>query len=380
MKAKKIKLKELIINVAVIVFLFVLGIVLGIVLGKVIYNQEVPVGENIFNLCAIMCIFFVVIMITMVLHEAGHLICGLLSGYEFVSFRVGKFMIMSENGKFVMKKFNLAGTGGQCLMMPNEDDYEKTPYILYNLGGVLMNALIGIVSLIIYIIFDANKYIDVTLICMMTTNILVFIMNGIPMKISGIANDGYNIISMKKDKLNRYCFFIQLKVNGLMHKGVRAREMPTEWFKIDTDIDYSNPLATSIKCIEANYYHDKLEFDKAKECYEFLLNYSPKIVKLYENEIKCELLFYEIIGDRDEEKIKELYTKELKSYIKASKSHITKARLMYAYSLIIEKDTKKADKMLKEIKKCEKTYPNKAEIENELEIVQFINENYIGVL
>jgi len=42
-------------------------------------------------------------------------------------------------------------------------------------------------------------------------------------------------------------------------------------------MDYKRYI--SIKCIEANYYHDKLEFDKAKECYEFLLNYNPKIIE-----------------------------------------------------------------------------------------------------
>ena len=107
----------------------------------------------------------------------------------------------------------------------------------------------------------------------------------------------------------KYCFYMQLKVNGILHKGIRIKDMPLEWFLIDKNADFSNPLVCSIKCLEANYYHDKLEFDKAKDCYEFLLNYSPKIIPLYENEIKCELLFYEIIGEKNEERINNLYDK-----------------------------------------------------------------------
>jgi len=180
-------------------------------------------------------------------------------------------------------------------MFPKEDDYEKSPYVLYNLGGILMNAILTILCFVIYMIFGGNRYVDVILIAMIVSGISAFITNGIPMKISGIANDGYNLISMKKHKLMRYCFYMQLKVNGLTSKGTRVKDMPLKWFEIDEKADFSNPLVTSIKCIEANYYHDKLEFDKAKECYEFLLNYNPKIVKLCEYEIKCELLFYEII-------------------------------------------------------------------------------------
>jgi len=275
-----------------------------------------------------------------------------------------------------MKKFNIKGTAGQCLMLPKEDDYEKSPYILYNLGGILMNAIITILSLIIYMIVGGNGYVDVILIAMIVSGIATFATNGIPMKISGITNDGYNLISMMKHKLMRYCFYMQLKVNGLTSKGTRIKDMPLKWFEIDEKADFSNPLVTGVKCIEANYYHDKLEFDKAKECYEFLLNYTPKIVKLYENEIKCELIFYEIIGTRNEEKINELYTKKLKAYVKASKCHISKMRLMYAYALIIEKDMKKVKKILDEIEIVKKRYPNKGEVENELEIIEFIRNNF----
>lgn len=52
-------------------------------------------------------------------------------------------------------------------------------------------------------------------------------------------------------------------------------------------------------------------------------------------------------------------------------------RIMYAYNLIIEKDINKAKEMLNQIKKAEKTYPIKSEIESELEIVEFIKDNYI---
>lgn len=372
-KNKKFNIKDMLIKVVLLIVMMLTGAVIGV---KMVEKSNLE-GNSILELVLVFAVFYMAFIIQIILHELGHLIFGLLSGYEFISFRIFSLTFVKENGKLAIKKFSLAGTAGQCLMMPREDSYEDYPYILYNLGGILMNLILVIGSFIIYSIPKDSKYVDMVLISLIGSGIIALITNGIPMKIGGVANDGYNLVSMIKNKFNRYCFYIQLKVNGLMSRGIRVKDMPTEWFINDWELDFSNPLATSIKCIEAAYYHDRLEFDKARECYEFLINYTPKIAKLYENEITCELLFYEIIGEKSEEKINELYTKELKSYIKASKGHISKMRIMYAYNLIIEKDINKAKEMLNQIKKAEKTYPIKSEIESELEIVEFIKDNYI---
>ena len=75
---------------------------------------------------------------------------------------------------------------------------------------------------------------------------------------------------------------------------MRVKDMPVEWFYVKDGADLSNHMVTYMKIMEANYYQDKLNFDLAKECYENILDKAPDIIKLYENEIKCELLFYEI--------------------------------------------------------------------------------------
>ena len=42
-----------------------------------------------------------------ILHEGGHLVCGLLSGYRFLSFRVGSFTLLRQNGRLVLRRFYL---------------------------------------------------------------------------------------------------------------------------------------------------------------------------------------------------------------------------------------------------------------------------------
>ena len=134
-------------------------------------------------------------------------------------------------------------------------------------------------------------------------------------------------------------------------------------------------LISSIKLIEGSYYYDRHEFEKAKSCYENLLNKSPKMMEFYKNEINCELLFFEIMGECNREKINNLYSKKLKKYIKTTLPYyITKQRLMYAYTLIYEKDKEKAKNYLLSFNKLVKTYPAKGEIESEKEIIKLIEE------
>lgn len=351
-----------------------IGIIAGIIIGVVSDSGESD--GDFFTFLIYFALFILAYMLQLVLHELGHLICGFLSGYEFISFRIGSLTFVKENGKIVIKKFKIMGTGGQCLMMPPEGNGYDCPYFLYNLGGVLMNTVISCLCVAAYLLLPMPKMVAAFLIFIACIGLFDLILNGIPMKIGGIANDGYNMLSIGRDKTIRKAFYTQLRVNGLIYRGTRLKDMPLEWFELPCDADLNNPLFSSIKMLEGSYYEDKKEFDKAKQCFENLLNSAPKLIKLLENEIKCALLFYETIGEGRREVIDDLYTNDLKKYIKATNCYISRKRLMYAYALIIEKDNTKADKILKEIDVVKKTYPAKAEVESELEIIEFIKQKY----
>ena len=62
-----------------------------------------------------------------------------MSGYRFCSFRIGSVMLTRENGRYKIKKYSIAGTGGQCLMEPPGSVDGRLPYRLYNMGGAIMN-------------------------------------------------------------------------------------------------------------------------------------------------------------------------------------------------------------------------------------------------
>lgn len=373
MGKKKKDIKITMATIGIYIVLLVAGFFGGILSRKVLAKSNMQFGEALISIIIYIAIFIVIFGLHIILHEAGHLILGLMSEYEFISFRVGSLTLIKDEGKFKFKSFNIKGTAGQCLMMPKTDNYKEVKYILYNLGGTLMNLIITIISLVILIAFNISPIIKFILIASIISGVICVISNGIPMKFGGIANDGYNIVSISKDNFMKYCFYIQLKVNGLLSKGMRMKDMPIEWFYLRDKADLNNPLVTALKIMEGNYYYDNLNFEEAQRCYEEILEKAPKIMKIYEYEINCELLFFEILkGNMD--KVKELYTEELRNYIKATSCYISRKRLMYAYNLIVLKDKKKTEKILKEIEKVKKTYPIKGDILSEEEVINFIGD------
>jgi uncharacterized membrane protein YdbT with pleckstrin-like domain len=69
-----------------------------------IYQPDAGVSQLIINLSVIMVFYYIAIVIQVIIHESGHLVCGLLSGYRFLSFRIFNLVIAKENGRLKLKK------------------------------------------------------------------------------------------------------------------------------------------------------------------------------------------------------------------------------------------------------------------------------------
>lgn len=122
----------------------VLGGLIGIWISErqdIILKEEASLFYKLGG--AFLMIFFAYFSIYMqlVIHEAGHLVFGLLSGYRFSSFRIGSLMLLKKKEKFQFCRISIAGTGGQCLMCPPDLKDGKMPFVLYNLGGSFMNLI-----------------------------------------------------------------------------------------------------------------------------------------------------------------------------------------------------------------------------------------------
>jgi hypothetical protein len=370
-------------NVVSVIIFLVIGAVVGVVigLGSITYFEDFMNGYvksnsifmEILKAYGLLFIFFLGFLIHIVIHEAGHLVFGLMTGYSFVSFRIGSQIFIKDDKKLKRKKFNIPGTGGQCLMMPPALKDGKYPFVIYNFGGVIMNLIVSIASILVVIFVQGVIFpLDAILVLTSAGGIMVALTNGIPFKIGGVPNDAYNVLSMLKDEEARNGFYVQLKVYALQTQGTRIKDMPLEMFKLSEDSDICNPLNTSVRLMEYTYHLDNMDFDSAKLSIDSFIPQIDKLAPLFKREINCERMFIELVGSCDRAFIDDLYDKNLKRYIKAAKFMLGKKRLLMAYEGFYNEDKEKALKYYEETKKLAKNCPSKGEADMELMLTEWI--------
>lgn len=365
-------------------WVYVMGILIGFSIAAI--SDLVPAIANykrqflyddsmsfdMFNVLVFLFLLVLAYNVQIIIHETGHLVFGLLSGYRFVSFRIRSFVLVRMNGKLCFKRFSIPGTKGQCLMSPPETDISRQPYALYNLGGVLFNFFAVVLSFwlmqLTFFPWDAFFF----FVCI--TGFFIILLNGIPMKIGGIANDGSNFLILRNDEISRKSFYVQLKTNELSTNGVRLKDMPSEWFVLPSNADLSNSLHAFVKTLEAGREMDALNFTRALACFKELEPYMDKIISFLKKEVQCELLFLEIVMAGRKEVIDELAS-ELLPYIKQNSRFLfSKLRILYTYTLLVEKNEAEAALLFDEARKMQQRYPTKGDAQSELEIMEYVQQ------
>jgi len=282
-----------------------------------------------------------------------------------VSFRVGRFTVIKKHGKYYRKTYDMAGTGGQCLLSPPDvrgEDF-RYPFMLYNLGGGLVNVITGIVFLFIGLGLSGMPSMLLNLFAVF--GIILGLSNLIPLTIGGVPNDGNNILALYKHASVRRSFWIQLKFAALITQGERPRDMPEIWGE-----DEENPT------IRYAFLTDKGLMDEARAYAQHTVESPEDIPGIYKNELRCELLFHELIKECRNDVIETMYTEELQKHIKASASQVSKQRLLYAYHLLYKKDANEAEKNLAAFKKACANTPFEGEVPGENEMLEMIESAY----
>ncbi|WP_099205961.1 M50 family metallopeptidase [Scatolibacter rhodanostii] len=319
-------------------------------------------GEMIFYV--ICCV--VAYVLTVPFHEAGHLLCGLLTGYRFSSFRIFSWVWTYQDGKIHFQKSPTASfIGGQCLMVPPENEKEFK-FVLYNLGGVLINFLLSAISLFVLMVRPKDIW-NMPFLSLLVMNLVVGLMNIIPFTI----NDGRNILKALQSKRAKHGMYILLKVNAEMAEGKRLRDYNETDFTLCDDDDFTNDFVYSLAVYAAGRFEDLGEHDKMIKIYDRLD--LKKLPAFYANAVRADYLYYYIIHNPDYEKAKELYqTKKFSKFLKMPLPSIFRTQLAYDYFVLGEKE--KARDNLPKLEELVKNTPSKGTQLLEQDALDFLKQ------
>ncbi len=352
-------------------FALLMGMVGGLLIAQYLLAMpDLPAWRKFLDLGLLLVMLYVAIFLQFIIHEAGHLVFGLLTGYQYSSFRVGSFMWVKRDNKICLKRMSIAGTGGQCLMCPPDMIDGKIPYVLYNLGGCITNIISGVIAFGLSMLCGDIPFLSISLQLIGMVGFAFALMNGVPMRLGIVNNDGHNALSLGKIPEALKSFWVMMKINAEVTKGARLKDLPEEWFEVPTDEGMKNAITAVMGVSASNRLMDEHRFVEAAELMDKLLSMDSAIVGLNHSMLTCDRIYCELICENRKELVDKLLDAQQQKIMKQMNKFLTVIRTEFTYALIVEKDTDKASRLKEQFELRAKTYPSQSDIDSECELIQ----------
>lgn len=290
-------------------------------------------GWEILYFLVALVFFYLMIVVQTIIHEAGHLVFGLLTGYGFLSFRIFSFTLVKKDGKIVRKKLKVVGIPGQCLLTPPEwKEDGKYPYVWYNLGGGMLNLITSLLAALLFLTHSPLAYWGAGIFIL--TGVILGLTNIIPMSM-GVPNDGKNCLLCAKSRENQRAFYLQLKMNAMMSDGVSVKDMPEEFFVIDGDVPL-NPLTFFVGSMKYYRYLQMDEFGQAKEWLATMEQQAEKLPLAFVNSFDLERIYCMLREDAPLEEV--AATRAVLMPVFLQNKDLSILRVKYAYCVLLTEE------------------------------------------
>lgn len=293
------------------------------------------------------------------IHEAGHYLFGKLTGYSILFFGMFGTVIVKDGEKLSIKHYRKAGSLGQCLMKPPQK--ENYPFVLITLGGCILNAITAAIAILIIMYPFHIPFVHVLGLSLFAFNGLAFaIINGIPMKKTGVINDGQVLLDLLNSSCARECYKKQLDMIPELISGKTFGEIPFCMFLVPEDAELTNCLIGYHKILECYYFMDLRDWKKAQNCLELFYDKMEKLPVMNRNIVLAEELFLQIIQGDTTVKESGIY-KKIEGYLKRNSGDCNSIRVRISYDTYCNPQNTDTNKILTEIHKLSNNYIQKGE-------------------
>ena len=306
-----------------------------------------------------------------ILHEAGHLLFGLRTGYRFLSFRIGNRMIQKTESGYRWYRYTLAGTAGQCLLIPPADP--NAPAVLYLLGGGLMNLFTAVLFGVLFACVPLPPLVASFCLGCALFGLFFAVTNLVPMQMGFVLNDGATVRDILRSPLARRCLWTQLAVNAQEAAGVRLKDQPDAWFTLPPDADYHSTNTSAIGVFAENRLMDAYRFADARAQIDFLLGDSVTLIPIYRTLLMLDRIYLDILEKRPPD-LSVLQAPDTVAFLKAMRNFPSVLRTQYAVALY-RGDEAEQRRLLTQFQSVIAHDPSTASRDSESGLVALLTEN-----
>ena len=151
-------------------------------------------------------VYLLAMGLQLIVHECGHFLGGVCSGYRLLLLQLGALRIEKKPGEKCKLSWERSLVG-QCIMIPQKT--ERVAFRAYNLGGIVANFLLmALGSCLLLWQWFYGQLLFVALVCVGVQKIVA---NSIPDLSDGSPNDGYVLWLLQKKAIRKdYALYLQL--------------------------------------------------------------------------------------------------------------------------------------------------------------------------
>lgn len=292
------KYKGLIILISLILFVILSYIGLFIIAFNDETNLFLAILYQVIGLIITFPVFVAV-------HEAGHMVFGLISGYSLLSYKVGPFEWYKSDDKIKFRILPLnAIVLGQCLMSPPKPKKKIKPkFHLYNAGGLIFSYLMDIIVIVLFILL-INYDICFMFIPIISISLFLTINNSIyqPGGINDVCN--YVLVKNNPKYIDSILYQLEMITNITNGKRYGAKTLYTPYYE-----EKLNHISLAV--VQFRFYQliDKDDFEEAKKLAKIMRKNIQRIpFVLQRAAILLDILYADLVLDENMANFKRHFT------------------------------------------------------------------------
>jgi len=240
---------------------------------------------------------------------------------------------------------------------------------------VLVQFIITLLSIVLIWALDLPVWLDILLAMMALFGIWGVLTNGIPMKIGGVANDGYNLLKLEKDPAAKQSFCNVLELNARNQGGETYGEMPERLFNIPESIDWKSPMHAATVLASATRKQSLHQWEESYQQLSDACSHMSDIMPLYQLELENMMTLACIATGRDEE-ARRHYTDKVAKYVAHhAPTQSDKQMTAMAVALALDGDRPRAEQLLYKLEFERDKYIHQGDVAMSLDLMRWFLDN-----
>jgi hypothetical protein len=311
-------------------------------------------------------------MIVPIISDIIHVLLQKLYGCELIYINFCGVLLIKEDGRWKRRKPKTLEFAEFTFMVPSD----KCPLKLDFCGSVYVNIIMTAICIALAVLLPKSFWTTGVFAILAVSQLFILVM------IPTLPLNPFSFIKQTKgDKKAEKALRSTCKILGALFTGKEAHEMPDEWFELPTEEELAAKPLVYGDIVACNYSRlmDEGRFKEARQLAELVYKYrcTPETHAEIKNPVRGDYLFCVIMDDCNPEVIAAVCGDDLIEYLKSKSGFLVHTRILYAYELLVNKNTTEAAERFAEFEKLVNICPVRTIAEGERRIAEYIREKLL---